>query len=106
MGLWEATNCTYMDWECIGKAVERDPPDCGDNVKCWVYVLVKLPPCKLEDEKCWKEFEALMKGMDDDKCPGGKNGKDAEKGAEKDRKKRKGKGKGKKGKGRRGKRLD
>jgi len=98
VGMWGKAGCKYMDWECMGDALEGAMKSgelkCGKkDMGCWVYVFTLFPPCKLEDMECWGEFKEML-DQEEEEQKEEKKGKRKASGKAGDRKK---KGEGKKG---------
>merc|ERR1711981_886335 len=64
LGMWGATGCEYMDFECMGKALEDDEDfGCDEDMACWIATLIVLPPCELKDMDCWMAFKKAMMAL-------------------------------------------
>lgn len=103
VGMWGKSGCKYMDWECMGDALEKAMKSgelkCGKkDMGCWVYVFTLFPPCKLDDMKCWGEFKEMLDAEEDRDMADKKERRKAS-GKEGDRKKRAKGGDKKDGKG-------
>merc|ERR1711981_1248402 len=76
LGMWGATGCEYMDFECMGKALEDDEDfGCDEDMACWIATLIVLPPCELKDMDCWMAFKKAMMALAKEE---GKKGKKAD----------------------------